>query len=118
MVVITEELEVVPKLEHSLHHTDRITEVTDLLEVVLKLDHNQSVETQVIMEAPVVAPKLDPNPSIRDSHLSDPVEDTQKLANRVMGLGFELVLMNQLTEPRRRPKVKLGSGKAEKRMTK
>lgn len=110
----TEGLEVVPKQERSLHRTVRITEVMDLLEVVPKPDHSRSVGTQDIMEVPEVARKLGHSPSTKVNHPSDPEEDTLKFISRAMGLAYESVLMNQLMERKRRPKARLGFGRAEK----
>lgn len=114
-MVITEDMEeVVLKLERSLHRMDRIMEVMDLLEVVPKQDHNRPVELGV----PEAARKLGHNLSTRANRPLDPEENIQKFTSRAMGLAFESALMNQLMEPKRRPKVRLGFGKAEKRMTK
>lgn len=117
-MAITEELKVVLKQERNLHHTARIMGVMELLQVVPKRDHSRSVGTQVIMAVPGVAHKLGHNPSIKVNHPSDPEEDTQKFIGRAMGLAYESVLMNQLMERKRRLKVRLGFGRAEKRMTK
>lgn len=118
MVTMQDMEEVVLKQERSLHHMDRIMEAMDLLQVVPKPDHNLPVETQVIMEVPEAARKLGHNLSIRANRPLDPEENIQKFTSRAMDLAFESALMNQLTAPKRRPKVRLGFGKAKKQMTK
>lgn len=122
-MVITEALQVDPKPERSPHLRDRdmeVMEVTDLPQAVPKLDHNRSVETQDIMdmEAVEAARKLDHNLSTRVSPPLDPVENILKSRKREKDSVFESAPMNQLMAPRRSPKVRLGFGRAEKRMTK